>query len=151
MKKQVILRGALGIPLGIAIGYLISIGISLVYADGYFAPCVPELATVMGNEINAVILQTLLCGLLGASFAATSAIWNIDRWGVGTQTCVYFVINAVVMMLTAYFTYWMEHSIKGFISYFMIFVQIFIIVWLIQFFIGRRIVKQMNIKLKNVK
>lgn len=151
MKKQFFLRGAFGIPLGIAIGNLISIGTSLGWAGGYYSPCVPELVTAMGSEINAVILQTLLCGLLGASFAATSVIWNIDRWGIGFQTCVYFGINAAVMMLIAYSTYWMEHSFKGLLSYFMIFILIFIIIWLIQFFIVRRIVKQMNENLKNVK
>lgn len=151
MKKQIILRGALGIPLGIAIGNLISIGTSLKWAGGYYSPCVPELVSAMGSEINAVILQTLLCGILGASFAATSVIWNTDRWGILMQTGVYFGINAAVMLLVAYFAYWMERTVMGILSYFGIFIMIFIIVWLIQFFIVRRIVKQMNKNLKNLK
>ena len=74
MKKKIILRAALGFPIGIAIGHLITIFISLVWANGYYAPCVPELIDVMGSEIYAVILQALLCGLLGIGFAASSLI-----------------------------------------------------------------------------
>ena len=43
MKKKIILRGALGFPLGIAVGYVITICTSLIWADGYYSPCVPEL------------------------------------------------------------------------------------------------------------
>ena len=44
MKKKLILRGALGFPIGIAIGYVITICISLMWAGGYYSPCAPELA-----------------------------------------------------------------------------------------------------------
>ena len=60
MKKKLLLRGALGFPIGIAIGYVITICISLMWADGYYSPCAPELAEALGNEIRAVILQALL-------------------------------------------------------------------------------------------
>ena len=78
MKKKLLLRGALGFPIGIAIGYVITICISLVWAGGYYSPCVPELAEALGSEIGAVALQALLCGLLGVGFAASSVIWGIQ-------------------------------------------------------------------------
>ena len=34
MKKKIVLRSMLGFPLGLALGYLITILISLIYADG---------------------------------------------------------------------------------------------------------------------
>ncbi|MDE7224214.1 MAG: hypothetical protein K2O34_10590 [Acetatifactor sp.] len=49
-----------GFTLGLAIGYLISIAVSLIWADGYYSPCVPELTAMMGNEINAVLVQAVL-------------------------------------------------------------------------------------------
>lgn len=151
MKKQMILRGILGIPVGITIGYLITIVISLIWADGYYVPCVPDLAETMGNEINGVILQTLLSGLLGAGFAAGSVIWEIESWGIVKQTAVYFGIASVIMMPTAYCLYWMEHSIYGFISYFSMFALIFAVIWAIEFAIGRCMVKRMNAGLSRVK
>lgn len=144
MKKKMILRSVLGIPVGIAIGYLITILISLVWAEGYYAPCVPELVSVTGNEIRAVVLQTFLCGLLGAGFAASSIIWEIERWSIVKQTGIYFLIVSVIMMPVAYFAYWMEHSVTGFLSYFGIFLLIFVVIWLIQFTNGKRNVKKLN-------
>ncbi len=148
MKKKIILRAALGFPIGIAIGHLITIVISLVWANGYYAPCVPELIDVMGSEIYAVILQALLCGLLGIGFAASSLIWEIEHWGIVKQTGIYFLIISVIMLPIAYLTYWMEHSLMGFFSYYAVFALIFLVIWIIEFIIGRYNVRKMNAKLK---
>ncbi|MCM1126564.1 MAG: DUF3021 domain-containing protein [Lachnospiraceae bacterium] len=147
MKKKIIMRSLLGFPIGIAIGYLITILISLGWANGYYSPCVPELISVMGNEINAVILQTFLCGMLGIGFAASSTIWEMDNWSIVKQTGIYFSIISVIMLPIAYFAYWMEHSIVGFFTYFGIFVLIFVIMWITQFVIGKHNVRKMNEKL----
>ena len=96
MKKKLLLRGALGFPIGIAIGYVITICISLVWAGGYYSPCVPELAEALGSEIGAVALQALLCGLLGAGFAASSVIWEMESWSIARQTGVYFFIISLI-------------------------------------------------------
>ncbi len=144
MKKKIFLRGAFGFPIGITIGYIITIITSAIWTDGYYSPCVPELISTTGSEINAVILQALLSGLLGMGFAASSVIWEMENWSIVKQTGIYFGIVSVIMMPVAYFLYWMEHSVMGFLSYFGIFVFIFIIIWLIQFFTGRRIVKRLN-------
>lgn len=151
MKKNIIVRGSIGFPIGITIGYLISIFTSLIWADGYYSPCVPELISVMGNEINAVLLQALLCGLLGIGFSASSVIWEVEHWGIVVQTGVYFAVTAVIMMPIAYITYWMEHSLKGFLSYFGIFVLIFVVVWIVQYMIGKCIVKNLNTNLHKTK
>lgn len=129
MKKKIIKRSLLGFPLGITIGYLITILLSLGWANGYYSPCVPEGISLMGNEINAVILQTILCGILGVGFGASS----------------------VIMLPIAYFAYWMEHSVVGFLIYFGIFTLIFVVIWIIQFGIGRYNVRKMNEKLLQAK
>ena len=60
MKKKLIQRGLLGFPIGIAIGYLITVIISICIRDGKFYPVNPVLIDTMGNELNAVLLQTAL-------------------------------------------------------------------------------------------
>lgn len=42
------------------------------------------------------------------------------------QTGIYFLIISIIMMPVAYFTYWMEHSIKRFLSYFGVFIVFFV-------------------------
>ncbi len=151
MKKKIVLRSISGFPIGIAIGYFITIFISLGFADGSYSPCVPEFVSAMGNEINAVVLQAMLCGLIGAGFAASSVIWEIENWSLVKQTGIYFVIISVIMLPIAYFAYWMEHSVAGFFRYFGIFAAIFALIWLIQFVIGKRNVRRMNENLHHVK
>ncbi len=43
MKKKMIQRGLLGFPLGIAIGFVITVIISMCIGDGSFYPVTPEL------------------------------------------------------------------------------------------------------------
>lgn len=105
----------------------------------------------MGNEINAVIIQALLCGLLGVGFGASSVIWELDHWSLVKQSGIYFLIASVIMMPVAWLNYWMEHSMKGFLSYFGIFTFIFIVIWGTEFFTGKRNVRKMNEKLQNKK
>ncbi len=151
MKKKILFRGLQGFPIGITIGYLITICIPLVAGYETYSPCVPELVAVIGNELHAVALQALLCGLLGAGFAAGSVIWEIESWSLVKQTGIYFLITSGLMLPIAYFTYWMEHSIVGVLSYFGIFVLIFAVTWVIQFVIGKHCVRKMNENLHHVK
>lgn len=148
MKKKIWMRGALGLPKGIAIGYVLTILESLGGEQGYYSPCVPELIAVMGNEIRAVILQTVLCGLLGMVFGAGSVIWEIERWSIARQTGTYFLVAAAAVIPVAYFSYWMEHSVRGFLTYFCFFTVIFIVIWLVQYMFMRRDVNRINSKLK---
>ena len=106
MKKKIFLRGILGFPIGVAIGYVITILLSLIFANGYYSPCVPDLIKVTGSEINAVILQTLLTGILGVVFSASSVIWELNDWSIAKQTGVYFLIISFAMMSIAYFSLW---------------------------------------------
>lgn len=151
MKNKIIKRSLLGLPIGITIGYLITIFISLCRANGYYSPCAPELISLMGNEINAVVLQAILCGILGLGFLASSVIWEMESWSIVKQTGIYFIIISVIMLPIAYFAYWMEHSVVGFLTYFGIFALIFVVIWIIQFGIGKNNVRKMNEKLFQTK
>ncbi len=147
MKKELVSRIVSGLLDGIVICYLITIGISISLGNGNFYPCVPSLIKQFGNEITAVIVQTILSALLGAGFAVSSLIWEKDDWSLLKQTSVYFAIVTVLMMTVAYVCEWMEHSVRGVLCYFAIFFAIFIIVWVIQFIIWKRRISKINSKI----
>ena len=48
MKKKLIGRGVIGFPVGIAIGYVITVIISICIGDGFFHPVNPELVNGFG-------------------------------------------------------------------------------------------------------
>ena len=147
MKKKVLKRGLFGFPMGIAMGYVITIIISLAQGDGYYS-VVPSLVDTVGSEIGAVVVQTILSGVLGAVSAAISVIWEMENWSIAKQTGLYFLGLSVAMCPIAYFAHWMPHSLIGFTIYFASFVAIFIIIWVIQYFIWRSKINAIN---KNIK
>lgn len=148
MKKKLLLQGFLGFPIGIAIGFTITILISLCAGDGAFYPVTPELIRTMGSELNAVMLQTLLCGLMGSGFAMASLIWEMDAWSLARQTGTYFAIACVLMLPIAYVTNWMQHSLRGVLTYVGLFVVIFLIAWLIQYIFWKRKIRKMNDRIR---
>ncbi len=151
MKKKILLRSLLGFPMGVALGYGITILISCMFAGGEYAPCMPELTAVMGSEIKAVVLQALLCGILGGGFAAASVIWEMEDWPLVKQTGIYFGVVSILMMPIAYVTHWMEHSLTGLLSYFGIFLGLFALIWIVQYGITRRNVKKWNNRLRQAR
>ncbi|MGN1100020.1 MAG: DUF3021 domain-containing protein [Christensenellales bacterium] len=144
MVKKIIKRGLFGFPIGIAIGFVISLIISVCFGDGYYYPVTPELISSTGNELNAVVLQTVLCGMLGSGFAMASIIWELESWSIVKQSGVYFMIACVIMFPVAYIANWMKHSVGGVLSYMGIFVLIFIIVWVAQYLGWKHRIKRMN-------
>ena len=148
MQRKLILRGLFGFPVGVAIGFVITIIISVCVGDGSFYPVTPELIVTMGNELNAVILQTVLCGIMGAGFAMASVIWEMDSWSLAKQSGIYFSVACIVMLPIAYVTNWMKHTVGGILAYVGIFVVIFLVVWLIQYSAWKRKIKKMNDSIK---
>ena len=144
IKKEAFVRGLAGFPIGVMIGCILSIVFSFMYADGSFHAVVPSLTEKMGNELNAVIFQTILCGIIGSAFAAGSVIWEIDSWSIAKQSAVYFLVGGLVLLPIAYLTDWMEHSVKGAISYFIVFVFIFAVIWIAKYLILRSKIKRLN-------
>ena len=148
MKKEFARRVFVGLLGGIVISYLITIGISIAIGDGSYYPCVPSLIERFGNEVTAIIMQTVLSAVLGAGFAGSSIIWEMDEWSLLKQTSIYFGIVSVLMMTIAYICEWMEHSVKGILSYFGIFVAIFIAVWIVQYLIWKVRVSRIKEKIQ---
>ena len=142
MKKKIIMRGLFGLPTGIAIGFVITLIISACIGNGSFYPVTPELIDTMGNELNAVILQTVLCAVMGVGFAAASVIWELDSWSLAKQSGIYFMIISVIMLPIAYVTNWMKHTVLGVLSYAGIFVAIFVVVWLSQYLLWKRKIRR---------
>lgn len=146
MKKKILLRGLLGFPLGLAIGYTITILISLFVAGGYYSPCAPALVDMIGSVIGAVIFQAILFGLLGAVFGAASVIWEFDKWSIVKKTGIYFLVTASTMFLFGWCAHWLVHSISGFLLYAGIFVVIFVCAWIIQYYSWKKKIKTINTK-----
>ncbi|MGN1423346.1 MAG: DUF3021 domain-containing protein [Oscillospiraceae bacterium] len=148
MKKKIIGRTVVGFFIGIAIGQIISVLISLISGEGRFLVCVPQFTEMIGNEAAAAAIQTLLCGVMGTGYAAASLIWESEKLNIAAQTGICFGIYAVSLLPIAYFTNWMEHSVLGVLGYIGIFAASFVVVWLNQYLLLKRRIKAINAKMQ---
>ncbi len=73
-----VLRACLnGALTGIAVEYVAAIVVSLRLRLGYFLPYIASLPEQVGGEMNAVLLQTAVCALLGAG---AGVAWRLAHW-----------------------------------------------------------------------
>ena len=142
--KKALLRGLIGFPIGVTIGYAITILTSLALGKGHYSPVVPEMAEQFGSEIAAVVIQFVLCGVMGVAFAAMSVIWENERLNLAAQSGVNFLLSVCTMIPIAYVCCWMEHSLSGVLNYLAIFAGIYASIWVAMFFVYRARIKEIN-------
>ncbi len=144
--KKAIKRGLVGFPQGIAIGQVLSIVAATMYAPKGEYSIIPALVNLMGSEINAMILQTVLWGTIGSVFSASSVIWEKEEWSITKQTVIHFAITTSLTLVIAYSLKWIT-SIGGLISYVGIFVAIYAMIWGINYVLWRNKIKKVNSQL----
>lgn len=151
MKKNGFWAKALmGVPIGITIGYLITVvGSAIAAPDNVYSPVVPAFAEAMGGQIQAVGLQTLLCAVMGFTFGGMRVVFDKDDWSMLKQTLVYFLVTGTVAIVSAYVCCWMEHTVWGVVRYLLIFIAVFLVVWFILYSLARRDAGELNAGLKN--
>lgn len=148
--RKALLRGILGAPIGIFIGYTITILIALFNKEvGEYYPVVPQLAAQMNGEITAVVVQYVLMAVMGYGYALSASVFEIEKWGIAKQTMINFLIITISTFPIAYACYWMKHSLIGILSYVGIFIVIYIIIWALKMYFWSRRIRSINEKLKN--
>ncbi|WP_027107283.1 DUF3021 domain-containing protein [Ligilactobacillus ceti] len=140
-----ILVGAL---MGVGIGYIIALCFSVKW--GAFSPAPLVLVEKVGN-IKAAEMLALYSGLVGAVFAGTKFIWDIEKWSLVKSSFVYFTINLLVMSCAGYRLYWFSHNIKNYFSFLSVYIVIFIAIWVVTYFKNKKNVKELNDKLNQIK
>lgn len=148
MRKKIIFRSLLGMPVGLAVSYLITVLISLTVADGNYYPVVPELTEACSSEINAVLLQTLFSLLYGAVWGGTSVIWETEDWSLLRMTVTHLAVCSITTFPIAYLMRWMPHNIAGVVLYFGIFFAIYLFIWVSQYRSIKKRIDQINRKIQ---
>jgi hypothetical protein len=149
MKKKVILRCLIGAPIGLSISFLITLIISVMLNKGEFYPVTPQLTSLCGNELNAVIIQTVCSLIYGAAFGGASVIWEMENWSLFKQTVLHCMVISVSSFPIAYLMYWMPHSFWGIAGYIAIFFFIYFFIWFAQYFAMKRRIRKFNDKVKS--
>ncbi len=146
-RKKAFLRGVIGIPIGVTIGYGITVVMSLRFGGGSFSPVVPAMVEAFGAESVAVAAQFGLMCLMGFVFAFASCAWEVEEWSLLKQTVLHFCTITPTAMFVAWACRWAEYTPGGMWGYFGIFVVIYVTIFVIEMLAARAKVKGANEKL----
>ena len=154
MKKKVILRCLLGAPIGLLICHIIMLNFSVfvnlfTVKKGEYLSVSPNLTTLCGNELNAVIIQTICSLIIGAVFGGASMIWEAEKWSLLKQTVLHFLVISVSTLPIAYCMYWIPHTLRGIVLYIGIFFFIYFFIWLGRYFAMKKKIQAINDKVKS--
>lgn len=149
MKKKCLIYAVIGSLGGISLSFIIPLFISLTINDGMYYPVTLEMITSMGGQLNAVVVQTLLSIVYGATLGMASLIFELDRWSLTKQTISHLVVTSLVTFPVAYLCYWMDHNFKSIFIYFGIFFAIYLFIWITQYISIYHQIKKMNKKVES--
>lgn len=145
--KKALLRGLAGIPIGVFVGYTITLILSLFWGQGRYSPVVPAVVETVGSEIGAVALQYVLLCLMGFLYALASCIWSVEHWSLTRQTVCHFLAITLGTLPIVLICRWAEYMPGGILGYFGIFGVVYAVLWLALTMSTRREIREVNRKI----
>lgn len=143
--KKALLRGLLGMPLGVFISTTIGLIYSLVYGELMVIPPVDGTIT----PLNAYIIQYAVSMIIGFVFAFGSAIFEVDKWSIAKQTTMHFLLTSIVFFPCSILARWIDFNLISVLIYILIFVAIYVAVWFIQYYSWKNKIVKLNKKLQS--
>ncbi|MFD3450365.1 DUF3021 domain-containing protein [Microbacteriaceae bacterium 4G12] len=132
-----------GFVIGVIIGQIVQILISLKLGHGEYMPVVDQFRYFFVSEVAAVVVQILLTGIIGVTFATSSLVFDIVKWSLLKQYIVHFCITALVWVPIVMLL-WMPKTLISTLIFFSSFLGTYIVTWVIQYMISRNDIKQIN-------
>ena len=138
-KREILKRTAFGVPIGISIGATFTLVIAYIMngKDGGQSP-------VEYNELSFYLYSYIISAVIGAVFAASSVIWDVEKWSLRTQTITHFCITLVTHLSSALIATWIPFKLKAILIYASIYIVIYLIIYLIILSVQRKRVNALN-------
>lgn len=143
--KNIISRVVGGFVIGVIIGEIVQLLISLPLGQGEYMPVVEQFRSLFVSKMSAVTVQILLTGLIGVTFATSSLVFDIVKWSLLKQYIVHFCITALVWgpIVTLL---WMPKTSIGTLIFFIGFLGTYVITWTIQYMISKNDIKKLMLR-----
>ncbi len=146
MIVRVLKRVGLGFLFGMAVGNLIA----YFTGSGSGLPVAPDLITAVGNEAAALLIQTVLSGLIGAAGFGGTLFYEKEKWSMLRAMLTHFALISVVFVIVSKVLCWIT-AVKELLIMEGIMLAAYLIIWLIMCAIYRSQVKELNAMLKSAK
>lgn len=149
MYKKILFRSAVSAPVSIVVNQLVTIIISLVIGDGRYFPVTPSFAALFESELAPVVVQILLIGLIGAVFAGSSVIFEIEKWSFLKQGAVHLAITSAVF-LPVCMVCWRPVDLASALSLALCWLFVYGCTWLSRYLSWRSSIRRLNDRIRSV-
>lgn len=143
MLRNLLGRAVGGFTVGVLMGQIVQIIISLKLGHGEFMPVTPDFSDFFESETTAVIIQLVLTGVIGVTFAISGMIFDIAKWALLKQYIVHFFVTAIVWLPVVTIC-WMPKNVVGTLIFCISFFGTYFITWIIQFVISKKDIQKIN-------
>ena len=143
MLKKTAQLAFTGFVLGMAIGNIIAI-VSSYAAGGQVLAFSPELLEKTGSAALALLLQTLLSGLMGAVSFGGVILYEIDSLPLPAVSIIHCAMILAVYFPIAFSLYWLEPTPRDIGMMGLIMISAYAVIWLIMYAHYRMEVREMN-------
>ena len=109
--KEILKRGAISFSISATIGLVVNLIIDIIVnaaGNEDFVSISPDTRALFATPAIAAYVNVLLYGLIGATFAMMTFIFDIDRLGFVIQNILYFLMTGVVLTVITVFV-WKLH------------------------------------------
>ena len=138
MLVKTLKRAGLGFFIGVFVGNVIAV------LSGWPDAFVTEkLLAMTGGQAPAVLVQTLLSGVLGAVGFAGVSLYDLESWPLLRIALVHYVIIEAAFYPIAFALGWM-HTAKEALIWLVIYAIVYLVIFLIMWAIYKRQIKEAN-------
>ncbi|WP_159797055.1 DUF3021 domain-containing protein [Streptococcus halichoeri] len=143
MKKGMF-RFIAGGFIGIAIGYLFALAVSIFINDGDFYLVIPAIIERFGTQLNAAIVQTILTALLGGVYSVASLIYENEDSSIVKQTITHFLVTMPAYLFVSFAMGWIGKEFIQILIYTLIYLAIYIVIWIVSYIIWKVKINKLN-------
>lgn len=147
MKKH-IFQLINGVIIGEFLGQLFALFFSYLYGLNTYVPSAPTFTSHFSRPLNAVLASVILWGLMGLVFSAGALVFQHRQWSIRKKTIINFAIYYCCFTPLAIIAGWFPLKLINLAIFTGIFVLVYVLMWLINMYITKQEVKQINEKIK---
>ena len=151
LKQRAFYKTAVGFALGILVDVVIHVIFMAGRQDADFGAS-RILTDLLGNHDLAIVTDILLGGVLGAVCNGSSVVYEIEHWSVLRSTLTHLLLCIVVYFTVGSVLEWFEPGVTAFnIMQAVLWVLAYIMIWMIQFLVYRKEIREINQRVEQMK
>ena len=144
MLKKTLKNAMIGFLIGIVIGFIIAIFTGRSDTDGVTFDSQKLLNFALGNNVIAMLLQSLFSGLYGAACFAGISYYDAERLSLAAATALHCATIVLLFIPMALLLGWVS-TIFEILIIAGIQLTLFFVIWLIMWIIYKKQVKELNV------